>query len=419
MRIPNPEQNLLETLLEDSWATHMRRSVISSVIYILLILIFLILPVQILHYFTQKFEVAFVPFRPPCAYFWTNGQILLEVTAVYLVVYYAIEPFRATLRKYLDHYLPIVCRSLGLETFLLPIKAENLKKLEGSGNIDEVLEIQEKTKLLGPRKLSPRKTPNFVGIRMISLIFLVWFAVLLVNVSLLSLITLAMYLPYLAFRCEGEIIHGPYGLLGTVLVAWLSWHRREKISNFCNQFDGLPEKFLVYIVVPIFNTSLLSFVVGSHPTRAYRNLMQVIWSNIYFTIAFLFLALGMLLSAVSVVCKRKLHDMRPWFTSHILLPFFLCIFVKSIIGRDARSDDVTTESILEMAILHAETFYVCQRWLLTFVKDYIGGIWSNIFLFCMYDIVKTQALPRLSLLHDSLRDKKYLVGKKLQEFKKD
>ena len=397
----------------------MRRSIISSVIYILLILIFLILPVQILHYLTQNFESTFVPFRPPCAYFWTNGQILLEVTAVYLVVYYAIEPFRATLRKYLDHYMPIVCRSLGLETFLLPIKADNLKNLENGGNIDEVLEIQMNTNLLGPRKLSPRQTPTFVGVRMICLVFLVWFLVLLVNVSLLSLITLAMYLPYFAFRLEGEIIHGPYGLFATVLVAWLSWQRQEKIFNFCNRFDGLSENILLYIVIPIFNTSLLSFLFGAHPKHMHRNLMQVIWSNIYFTIAFLFIALGMSLSEIFVVCKRKLHKMRPWFTSHILLPFFLCIFVKSIIGGDARSKDVTTVSILETTILHIETFYACQRWIVAFIKDYIGGIWSSTFFFCIYDILTTQALPRLSLLHDALRDKKYLIGKKLQEFKKD
>ena len=221
----------------------MRRSIISSVIYILLILIFLILPVQILHYLTQNFETTFVPFRPPCAYFWTNGQILLEVTAVYLVVYYAIEPFRATLRKYLDHYMPIVCRSLGLETFLLPIKADNLKNLENGGNIDEVLEIQMNTNLLGPRKLSPRQTPTFVGVRMICLIFLVWFLVLLVNVSLLSLITLAMYLPYFAFRLEGEIIHGPYGLFATVLVAWLSWQRQEKYLISAIGSTGYPKTF--------------------------------------------------------------------------------------------------------------------------------------------------------------------------------
>ena len=44
--------------------------------------------------------------------------------------------------------MPIVCRSLGLETFLLPIKADNLKKLENGGNIDEVLEIDSKDKYL-------------------------------------------------------------------------------------------------------------------------------------------------------------------------------------------------------------------------------------------------------------------------------
>ena len=67
---------------------------------------------------------------------------------------------------------------------------------------------------------------------------------------------------------------------------------------------------------------------------------------------------------------------------------------------------------------HIETFYACQRWIVAFIKDYIGGIWSSTFFFCIYDILTTQALPRLSLLHDAL-DKKYLIGKKLQEFKKD
>ena len=71
-----------------------------------------------------------------------------------------------------------------------------------------------------------------------------------------------MYLPYFAFRLEGEIIHGPYGLFATVLVAWLSWQRQEKIFNFCNRFDGLSENILLYIVIPIFNTSLLSFLFG-------------------------------------------------------------------------------------------------------------------------------------------------------------
>ena len=394
MRIPNPEQNLLETLLEDSWATHMRRSIISSVIYILLILIFLILPVQILHYLTQNFETTFVPFRPPCAYFWTNGQILLEVTAVYLVVYYAIEPFRATLRKYLDHYMPIVCRSLGLETFLLPIKADNLKKLENGGNIDEVLEIQMNTNLLGPRKLSPRRTPRLVGVRMICLVFLVWFIVLLVNVSLLSLITLAMYLPHFAFRLEGETIHGPYGLFATVLVAWLSWQRREKIFNLCNQFNGPSENILLYVVIPILNTSLLSFVFGAHPKPMHRDKMQVCWSSVY----------------IFFVWKRKLHKMRPWFTFNIFLPFFLYFFVVK---------STTEGHILETTILRIETFYACQRWIVTCVKEYIGGIWSSAFFFCIYDILTTQALPRLSLFHDALRDKKYLIGKKLQEYKKD
>ena len=126
----------------------------------------------------------------------------------------------------------------------------------------------------------------------------------------LSLITLAMYLPYFAFRLEGEIIHGPYGLFATVLVAWLSWQRREKIFNLCNQFNGPSENILLYIVIPILNTSLLSFVFGAHPKPMHRNLMQVIWSNMYFTIAFLFIALY-----IFVVCKRKLHKMRPWFTS--------------------------------------------------------------------------------------------------------
>ena len=44
---------------------------------------------------------------------------------------------------------------------------------------------------------------------------------------------------------------------------------------------------------------------------------------------------------------------------------------------------------------------------------------QHAFFFCIYDILTTQALPRLSLFHDALRDKKYLIGKKLQEYKKD
>ena len=110
---------MLETLLEDSWGTHMRRSVVSSVIYILLIIMFLILPVQMMQYSQFSALRNLVPFRPPCAYFWVNGQVLLEVTAVYLVVYYAIEPFRAALRESMDLYLPKVCRVLGLEKYLL------------------------------------------------------------------------------------------------------------------------------------------------------------------------------------------------------------------------------------------------------------------------------------------------------------
>ena len=262
---------------------------------------------------------------------------------------------RGTLRKYLDHYLPIVCRSLGLETFLLPIKADNLKKLENGGNIDEVLEIQMNTNLLGPRKLSPRKTPRFVGIRMICLIFLVWFAVLLVNVSLLSLITLAMYLPHFAFRLEGETIHGPYGLFATVLVAWLSWQRREKILNLCNQFNGPSENILLYVVIPILNTSLLSFVFGAHPKPMHRDKMQVCWSSVY--IYFL---------SGKENCTRCVLVHLYTFSCHSFFTFFV---VKS-----------TTEGhILETTILRIETFYACQRWIVTCVKEYIGGIWSSAF----------------------------------------
>jgi len=417
VRIPKPEQNLLETLLEDSWGTHMRRSIVSSVIYILLIILFLILPVEIAQHCPLPFIRNIVPFRPPCAYFWVNGQILLEVTAVYLVVYYAIEPFRAALRQSMDHSLPKVCKILGLETYLLPIKTEVLVALENGEDLIKALNVRSSDAsskiLLGPRKLCPRRTPSYVVIRLSILIALIWFTVLFINIAILCCLGVGIYLPFFAFRLEAGNGHGPYGLVGTVLVGWLVKHRLNIFMNLHNRIQALPSRIFLYVIQPIFLTSLLSNIFNSTAmTYDYyerSNLLRVIYSNYYFSFGFV-----LLLVLSPIMYKKNRNIMPSWYFFYMVLPFCFCVLANLFIGGGQIPGDINT-------VTHTQNQRQNNSFhdaLIILIKDYVGGVWSTIFLICMYDIVMVQVLPVVSSFHRVLRDEKYLIGKKLQNYEK-
>ena len=422
---------MLETLLEDSWGTHMRRSVVSSVIYILLIIMFLILPVQMMQYSQFSALRNLVPFRPPCAYFWVNGQVLLEVTAVYLVVYYAIEPFRAALRESMDLYLPKVCRVLGLEKYLLPIKSDVLIALENGQDVNLVPETDSDgipyVKMAGPRKLYPRKTPSYVFMRIMALVFLIWFVVLIINIILLSLLGFGIYLPFYAFGIEGSNMHGPYGLVATVLLGWMAKHRVHVFIRIFHSAKTIPTRILLFVMQPLFLTSMLTHFTNGNMTnntydiRSRSTVFNIVSSNYY-----LLIALVVLMISLPIVYQQNLRIVPSWYFAYMVLPFCICVCANLIVR-----ESTTTRNDIEIATITTQTSGILyatndgmhsskgmQDILYILAKDYLGGIWGTAFLICLYDILSLQVLPTVSSFHNMLRDEKYLIGRKLQTYEK-
>ena len=261
VRIPNPDQNLLETLLEDSWGTHARRSIVSSVIYILLIICYLIVPVTLLKSIPLGVVQAILPLRPPTSYVWVNGQLLSEICVAYLIVYYTIDPFKQMLRNVLDKVLPKVFKFLGLEAFLMPLPAptkEETPRFLGTFNGA----LYTDADFHGPRKILQRKTPSWCALRVGVLGLIVWVAVVCLNVAILTVFASAMYLPFWAFRIKETYQHGPYGVLATGMLMYLLWNRRDKLHQAweLGRYLGAARPFVLAAsaVVPYLVTSVVN-----------------------------------------------------------------------------------------------------------------------------------------------------------------
>ena len=105
--------------------------------------------------------------------------------------------------------------------------------------------------------------------------------------------------------------------------------------------------------------------------------------------------------------------MPSWYFSYMVLPFCLCILANLFTGGQIHGDTNTVTRSQNQRQNNSFHFV-----LIILIKDYVGGVWSTIFLICMYDIVMVQVLPVVSSFHKVLRDEKYLIGKKLQNYEK-
>ena len=335
VRVPNPDQNLLETLLDDSWATHARRSFVSSVIYVMLILCFLIIPTELLSILPFDWVAKMLPFRPPTSYTWVNGQLLCEVTVAYLIVYYTIEPFKKALRVGLERFLPNICSLLGLELYMLPVEIPEDLMLGNEENLNVFLASKrgadyQKVEFFGPRKLFPRKKPTWCFPRLLMLVFVIWVAVIAINTIILALFALAIYSPFWAFAVPAADQHGPYGFAASSVLGFLLANRVEKLRR--NVLGMLVENSKIFIVGIVLVAVGVNNVIGDTPL-AIGNVRMALWP--------------------------------------------ICI------------------------------------WSLQIVRTMVGLIWLSCMTWCIHDIVQTNLLPAWSSLHDILRDKKYLVGRRL------
>ena len=280
VRVPNPEQNLLETLLDDSWATHARRSFVSSVIYVMLILCFLIIPTELLSILPFDCVAKMLPFRPPTSYIWVNGQLLCEITVAYLIVYYTIEPFKKALRVGLERFLPSICSLLGLELYMLPVEIPEDLMLGNEENLNVFLASKrgaeyQREEFFGPRKLFPRKKPTWCLPRLFMLVFVIWVAVIAINTIILALFALAIYSPFWAFAVPATDQHGPYGFAASSVLGYLLVNRIEKLRR--NILGILVENSKIFIVGIVLVAVGVHNVMGDTPL-VIGKVQMALWS---------------------------------------------------------------------------------------------------------------------------------------------
>jgi hypothetical protein len=94
VRTPDPHQNLLLTFLEDTVVTHMRRMILSSIVYLAIISGILIIPMHGVLYLHQKGMLGSQPPRLQTRYYLFGIQVGVEFIGLHLVLLASIEFYK-------------------------------------------------------------------------------------------------------------------------------------------------------------------------------------------------------------------------------------------------------------------------------------------------------------------------------------
>ncbi len=126
VRTPDPQQNLLLTFLEDTVATHTRRMVLSSIVYLVIISGILMIPMHGILYLHRKGVFGALPPRLQTRYYFFGIQVGVEFVGLHLVLLASIEFYKRFVGRLQLSWLKRFSRMFGLYQYLMPVKEQEI-----------------------------------------------------------------------------------------------------------------------------------------------------------------------------------------------------------------------------------------------------------------------------------------------------